>query len=179
MKIDAAIKQQDFRHVRGCLRNRYCVEAVEKDEKIRADIEQKRRLSTELNDQLKIVQAAIQDLQSQHESLVVKEKALDKKLKSEFPGLGKGAIEALQTQYKRRPRINLKNTFASNLLDLGSSAVALTKPVHLPVECLDYLKGLDFLDVRPGSVPPSVGTNQWGSLVRLRRHKVCCSMFLQ
>lgn len=172
MKVEAAIKQQHFRYARFCLRNLHRVEAIKKDDKIREKIEEKRRLAIEFNEQIRLVQSIIQDLQTYYDALCVREKALEKKFRSEFPALGKGALESLQNQYKRRPRTVLKNVVAGDLLDLRNSAVSLMKPVHLPAECLDYLKSLDVLDIRPASVPPSVSTIQWELFTRLRRNKI-------
>ena len=176
MKVEAALKQQNFRFVRFCVRNLYRIESIKKDDKIRENIESYRHLNVEWNEQIRLVQNVIQDLQNHYDNLCQKEKGLEKKFKSEFPGLGKAAFESLVNQYKKRPRTSLKNTIANDFLDLGSAAVTLTKPVHLPPEYLEYLKGLDVLDIRPASIPQSVTTVLWELFTRLRRNKIDIEM---
>lgn len=111
-----------------------------------------------------------------HDNFCLREKMLEKKFKSEFPGLKKGVLEKVYNHYKRRPRITLKNLTPSDFVDLGNAVVMLTKPVQLPAVCWSYLKALDHLDVKPGSLPPSVTDNHWETFLHLRRLKIDIEM---
>lgn len=175
MKVESAIKQQNLKHARYCLRRVHRNAFIKREDDIRVSIDQARKLLLELNGNIREVQFEIKDLQTPYENLSQRERAMDKKFKTEFPALKKGVLEKLHKLYKRRPKIILKNMVPNDFQELGNAVVMLTKS-QLPAQCLDYLKGLDHLDVRPGSVPPSVTPHHWETFVHLRRLKIDIEM---
>lgn len=101
-----------------------------------------------------------------------REKTLTKRFKSEFSSINKFHLELLEQQYKRRPRVYIRNLSSSELADLTAHVTSKTRAVYLPSDSKDYLKFLDHLDVRPTVLPVTLENSHWEHLVKLRRLKI-------
>lgn len=144
---------------------------MKEDDKSIREITEKRRYNIALEKHAQNLRDVCQDMFAQHDALSAREKAVIKKYQ-EFSGLSKTAIEHLERQYRRRPRIYLKSVTARDLLDLAKFVTDYTKPIYLPAECLDYVKILENIDARPDELPQSVDASHWDQLVRSRRQKI-------
>lgn len=171
LKIEAAMNQLKLRHIRGRVRSLMRVEAVREDDKVKREISEKCQYEVELEEHVRKLHDIYQDLLAQHDALCIREKAMTKKLQHEFSGLSKANIESLERQYKRRPKVSLKNVAAPDLLILAQHLID-HKPAYLPVDCMDYLKILDNLDTRPDGLPQSIDANHWNHLIQSRRQKI-------
>lgn len=60
---------------------------------------------------------------------------------------------------------------ATLLNELGRCAVACKKPSYLPPECIEVLKGIDFLD-NSANAPPNMNPDIWANICRLRRQRI-------
>lgn len=172
LKIEAALNQLKLRHIRGRLRNLARIEAVQEDDRMKREMSEKRQYETVLQEHVRRLHNIYQDMLAQHDALCVREKAMAKKLQYEFVGLSKVSIEHLEQQYKRRPKVSLKNVVASDLLTLAQYLINHTKPVYLPTDCADYSKILESLDVRPDGLPQSIDANHWYRFIQSRRQKI-------
>lgn len=148
------------------------MKALRHEEEIKEQIVEKKQREIVLQSHLQTYQNVLQELLNRHEELMIREKTVNKRFKSEFPFLNRLYVDMLERQYKRRPRMHLKNLTASDFLDLGNHVVSRTRPTYLPSECTDYLRVIDHLDVRPTSLPPTIETAHWEHLVERRRAKI-------
>lgn len=172
VRVESAIQQVRLRYWRGCYREMRRQQMYEKEENLKSMMAEKEAEIASLSEEVRGQQSAIADLRSQHEAACNREKWQEKKFRSEFPGLAKATNDLLMRHYKRRPRMLQKPLPPTYLKELGKTAANTTKPILLTSECVEYLKGLDALDVRPTTLPPSVDTLHWEHLTRLRRNKI-------
>ncbi|XP_077276380.1 cilia- and flagella-associated protein 43-like [Temnothorax americanus] len=172
LRIEAAINQLRLRHVRGRMRNLARIEGVKEDDRMKREISEKRRYENTLKEHAQKLHDVYQDMLAQHDELCTREKTMVKKLQHEFAALSKVNVELLERQYKRRPRVSLKNVAASDLLNLAKHLVDRIKPAYFPAECADYSKILESLDARPSGLPQSVDANHWDHLTQSRRQKI-------
>ncbi|XP_076231362.1 cilia- and flagella-associated protein 43-like [Calliopsis andreniformis] len=172
ISIEAAINQINLRYIRGRTGIYHRMKALRYEHEVKEKIGKMQEYEVALQADQEIFRNVLQEFLSQRETLINRDKMIAKRFKSEFPTLNKLYVELLERQYTRRPRTNLKNLSASELLELGSHAMSKSRPTHLPSECKDYLKALDNLDVRPTLLPPTIETVHWDHLIKLRRFKI-------
>lgn len=172
LTIEAAINQLKLRHLRGRMRNLARIEALGEDEREKREIADKRRYGTVLEEHLRRFYDVYQDTFAHHDALCAREKAITKKFQHEFASLSKAGVEYLERQYKRRPKVILKNVVASDLVDFAQYLEDRAKPVHLASECAHYLRILESLDARPDGLPKSLDAGHWNHLIRTRRQKI-------
>lgn len=166
------MNQLKLRHIRGRMRSLARVEAVREDDKVKREISEKRQYEVELKEHVCKLHDIYQDLLTQHDALCIREKAIAKKLQYEFAAPSKVNMELLERQYKRRPKVSLKNVAAPDLLILAQHLVDHTQPAYLPIDCIDYSKILDNLDMRPDGLPQSIDANHWSHFTQSRRQKI-------
>ena len=172
MKVEAAIQQLNLRYVRSYVRHVKRTLDLNANDEVRAKIKQHQATMLLISEEMDRIKTIEEELREQLEGMAAKDKLMEKKLKGEFTTLGKNAIGGLLAQYKRRPRTALKAATSAELLDLGKSITSMSKPPYLTLECLEYAKQLEILDVRPAALLPSVEATHWENLVALRRLKV-------
>lgn len=153
------------------MRNLARVEAVKEDDRLKQKISEKLRYEDMLEEHLRKLHDVYQDMLAQHDALCTHEKTMMKKFQHEF-ALSKVNIEILERQYKRRPRVALKNVSVSDLLNLAKYLLDRIKPTYFPAECEDYSKILEGLDVRPSELPQSIDASHWDHLTQSRRQKI-------
>lgn len=172
LKIEAAMNQLKLRHIRGRIQNLSRIEAIREDDRLKKEISEKHLYKTVLEKHVRKLHDIYQDLFAQHDALCTREKAMAKRLQNEFAAQSKVNIEFLDRQYKRRPKVSLKNVVASDLLTLAQDLIDHTKSAYLPTDCADYLKILENLDARPEELPQSIDANHWNHFTQLRRQKI-------
>lgn len=172
LRVEAAINQLKLRHIRGRMRNLARIEAVKEDDRIKQKMSEKRRYENMLKEHAQKLYNVHQNILAQHDALCAQEKTMAKKLPLEFAALSKVNYELLERQYKRRPRVSLKNVTASDLLNLAKYLVDRIKPAYFPTECADYAKILESLDTQPKKLPQSIEATSWDHLTQLRRQKI-------
>ncbi|XP_011695160.1 PREDICTED: cilia- and flagella-associated protein 43-like [Wasmannia auropunctata] len=173
LRVEAAMNQLKLRYIRGCLRNLARIEAVKEDDRVKQEISKKRRYENTLEEHAQKLHAVYQDMLTQHDALCTREKTLVKKFQHEFAALSRVNVELLERQYKRRPKVSLKNSIAiSDLFNLAKYLVDRIEPAYFPAECADYSKILDGLDARPTGLPQQIDSSHWDHLTQLRRQKI-------
>ena len=126
-----------------------------------------------LSNEVLNVEPIVTELKSKYENLNKRDKILESKFRGEFVELKQPMVEHLLRQYKRRPRIGqITCTSLTCLAETNECLIAGKKSSILPREYLDFLRGMDSLDVMPNSLPPQIDASHWQSLCRLRRNKV-------
>lgn len=172
LRLDSAILQLDLRRCRYSLRHGTRVKELYKVDDLKSKIKEKYQLVSGLSENVSLLKNVDLVMQENYENLGVKDKYMERKLKNDFPTLSKTAFDALNKQYKRRPRIFIKTVSPHEVTDLAKSIISMVKPSYMTKECLEYLKQLGNLDVRPQGLPDSVEPTHWENLVALRRLKV-------
>lgn len=172
LQVDTAINQLKLRHHRGRACNLARVESLQEDERVKCEITKTRQRSVELEEDARQLRNVYQDVQAQYDALCAREKTMTRRLPQEFPSLSQFNVELLESQYKRRPKVSLKNIAVNDLINLGRYLTGHAKPVYLPVECADYAKILENLDTRSTKLPKSVLASHWDHLVQARRQKI-------
>ncbi|OXU28752.1 hypothetical protein TSAR_006187 [Trichomalopsis sarcophagae] len=126
-----------------------------------------------LSNEVTNIEPIVTDLRNKYESLNKRDRVLEGKFRGEFAELKQPIVEHLLRQYKRRPRIGqITCTSLTYLVETNKCLMAGKKSAILPREYLDFLRGMDALDVMPNSLPPQIDTSHWQSLCKLRRNKV-------
>lgn len=172
LKLESGIQQLNLLRARGYLRAKFfnetsrkkleLVDKILNDEK---NIEKIRKLDGILREKIPV-------LRDQREELLSKEKLLVKKFSVEFSGVGKKNLELLKKEYKKRPKVSLKNPAAGDVVELGKIILKPGNFVGLSSDFLEYLKGLEVLDIFPLDLPESVEPHHWQLLVKLRRSRI-------
>ncbi|KAJ1521273.1 hypothetical protein ONE63_002954 [Megalurothrips usitatus] len=122
------------------------------------------------------LQEATSDCRSAYEAQIAKEKTLDSKFKKEFPELPPMMADHALRLYKKQPKTKLKSLVSATVYnELGRCVVACRKPPYLSPECLEILKGMDFLD-SAANVPPNMNPDTWANICRLRRQRMECDL---
>ncbi|XP_015600794.1 cilia- and flagella-associated protein 43-like [Cephus cinctus] len=172
LKVEAATLQLNLRYVRICLRNFQLLKLFMEDDLIREKIASKQKDLSLIMEHVRILQNSTTELRVNFESFSYREKSIEKKFRSEFHTVGKGLLELLIRQYKRRPYTVPKEILSCDLLEVGKCAATFTKSTLIPQSCIDYVKALDLLDIRPATLPQSIDSGHWDHLVKARRHKI-------
>jgi len=144
---------------------------MKEDDRLKHEITKMQQYKTLLEEQLQQLQQPYHDIMEQYEVLCGRDRILAKKISHSFVTLSKSNIEHLDRQYKRRPKVYLKN-IAYDLNNLAKYVLDHVKPSYLPSDCTDYVRSLEHLDVRPDGLPLSIDTHHWRHLVRVRRQKI-------
>lgn len=126
-----------------------------------------------LNGLSSMLEVVLTETRNRYENLTKREKMLETKLRGEFPDLKQPMVEHLLRHYRKRPR-NLQFTCTSitYLTEISRCLVSGDKSEILPRDCLDFLHGMDNLDVMPNNLPAQIDANHWSLLCKLRRAKV-------
>lgn len=173
MKVESAVQQLDLRRTRYSLRHMSRVKDLREVDDIKHGIKEKYHLVNRISEDIKLLKNVELEMHEYYDNLGVKDKYMERKLRNDFPFLGKVAFGALFKQYKRRPRLVLRTLSPHEVIDLSKAVTSMQKPVFLTPECLEYLKQLTILDIRPAILPMAVDMPHWESLVIFRRYKVC------
>ena len=172
MRVEAAIQQLNFRNLRGWLRHTYRIKAFFEDDEVRKKIDEKQKLLDSLGEELHGIEGILHEYRSKHEALLARERTVGRKFRSDFPSVPKSTLTILERECKRRPRLTLKNATPSDFLELGKTVVSHGKLTYLTHECMEYMKYLERLEVRPVDLPQSLDDHHWDHLIRLRRNRI-------
>lgn len=139
---------------------------------MKREIADKGRYRDALEEHARSLHDVYRDMLAQHDALYAHERTMAKRLQLEFASLSKSNVEFLERQYKRRPKVSLKNVAASDLSNFARYLANNSVPAYLPTECTDYSRNLESLDARPGGLPRSIDASHWDHLTRARRQKI-------
>lgn len=148
------------------------MKSLQEEDKLKGEIAEKHEQESVLHARLQTLRNVHQEMTNRYNVLSNKEKAIGKLHTGDFATLNKLNVELLDYQFRRRPRVHLKYLEASDFLDLANHVITRSPCVYLPMACKDYLRNLNNLDVRPVTVPLTIDSTHWESLVRLRRQKI-------
>lgn len=145
------------------------IELRHKMEHVKGLIEALSHLQTELQDWIK-------DIKTNYENLQAKDKTLEKQFKANFNEAAPGApVDQAFKYFKRRPKFQMRAQITSPILLEVAKRVASKKMSHqvqlLPLECVEYLQGVDTLD-QVASATTGIDANSWQTLCKMRRIKI-------
>lgn len=175
VKLESSILQETLRLLRSKWRDLEKTRRMEKMLDLRDnELIPSTKYSQELMEELAMLEVAVADLRNRYEALCKREKTMDDKFRGEFADLKPPIVEHLARHYKKRPRAGKACTCTSItfLTEIGRCVITGDAPDVLPPESVDFLKGMNHLDVMPNNLPPQIDTNHWGHLCKLRRTKV-------
>ncbi|KAK0098749.1 hypothetical protein PV326_004028 [Microctonus aethiopoides] len=174
MKVESAIIQENLLYLRESQRHERHLQSIAKIRKIETDelnptmIEIKK-----LSEELTIIELTVNETKNRYENLMKREKLLEGKFRGEFPDLKQPMVEHLLRHYKKRPRIgHLTCTSITYLTEMNKCILNGGISEILPQECIDFLQGMQNLDVMPSNLPSQIDSNYWFILCKIRRVKV-------
>lgn len=146
------------------------LERHQQTEEILSDLE---RDNESLSNEMSKVEQMVQELKSKYEILNKRDKLLESKFRNEFSEVNQPLVEHLSRQYKRRPKIGqITCGSLTYLVETNKCLMTGKKSIVVPQEYLEFLRGMDALDVMPSSLPPQIDVIMWQSLCKLRRNKL-------
>ncbi|XP_011504689.1 PREDICTED: cilia- and flagella-associated protein 43-like [Ceratosolen solmsi marchali] len=172
MKIESAIQQLNLHYVRGLKKHFNFVKSLQENDKIKKTMIETYQSISRISHEMNIIEAVNTELYNKYDTLIAKDKYMEKKFKNDFPTLGNNAIATIFVQYKKRPRTILKSVSNFEILDLGKSIVSMRPLSYLTPECLEYFKQVAILDNRPKNLPSSIDSTDWKNVIALRRLKI-------
>ncbi|XP_048515923.1 cilia- and flagella-associated protein 43-like isoform X2 [Athalia rosae] len=188
VKLESAVLQETLRLLRSKWRDLGKSQRMEMISDVKDnELLPATRYSQELIEELALLDVAVADLRNRYESLCKREKMMDEKFRGEFADLKPPIVEHLARHYKKRPRAGKACTCTSItfLTELGRCVISGDPADVLPPENVEFLRGMNNLDVMPNNLPPQIDSNHWGHLCKLRRTKVeteirvkCCAVEL-
>lgn len=174
MKVESAIIQENLLYLRESQRHERHLQSITEIRKIESDelnptmIEIKK-----LSEELTILELTVNEMKNRYENLMKREKLLEGKFRGEFPDLKQPMVEHLLRHYKKRPRIgHLTCTSITYLTEMNKCILNGGISEILPQECVDFLQGMQSLDVMPSNLPSQIDSNYWFILCKIRRVKV-------
>ncbi|XP_034245363.1 cilia- and flagella-associated protein 43 isoform X2 [Thrips palmi] len=172
LRVEASCTQQTLRILRSRLLNPKRNVLAQKEDAARNAIMANQKALADEQLLVAQLQEATADCRAAFDAQTAKDKGLDLKFKKELPELSPMMAEAAFRLYRKRPKIQLKALVSATLLnEVGRCAVAGKKPSYLPPECLEVLKGIDFLD-SASNAPPNMNPDTWANVCRLRRQRI-------
>ena len=127
----------------------------------------------ELLTEMSGIESTVNELRSRYENLNKRDKNLSSKFRGEFPDMKPAMLEHLSRQFKRRPKTGqFVCSSVTYLLEMNKCIISNEKSDLLPEIYIEFLKGLNILDVMPNSLPPQIDNNRWQTLCKLRRNKI-------
>jgi len=174
IQIECAIFQERLTRIQAIRRYRTIVDGRQEiacftDEELAPATRETRRLAEECNS----LEMVVSELKVRYDSLCKAEKRQEAKFRGEFAELKQPTVEHLFRHYKKRPRVGrLTTTSVTYLTEVARCVAGNEKSDVLPHECLDFLKGMDVLDLMPRNLPSQINADCWRIMCRLRRTKV-------
>lgn len=174
IQIECAILQERLTRIQAIRRHRTIVDGRQEiarfaDEELAPATREARRLTEEGN----LLEVVVSELKVRYDSLCKAEKRQEVKFRGEFAELKQPIVEHLFRHYKKRPRVGrLTTTSVTYLTEVARCVAGSEKSDILSHECLDFLKGMDALDLMPRNLPSQVNADCWRTMCRLRRTKV-------
>ncbi|XP_034940722.1 cilia- and flagella-associated protein 43-like [Chelonus insularis] len=174
IKIESAVLQESLMRLQESRRHQLRLKGVEKIKQI-----ENNELAPAVNEfqnlmeELPVLESSVNDVKNRYENLCKREKLLEGKLRAEFSDLKQPIVDYLLRHYKKRPRSSqLICTSIIYLTEVSKCILSGDKSPILPRECLDFLKGMNSLDIMPSGLPTQIDSNHWFLLCKLRRSKV-------
>lgn len=176
LKMDMIIGQEEMKLLLACEYNFKRIFNQRKEIEVRLKMEDTRAVIEKLT-QLQIeLQEIIRDMKNAYENLQVKDKTLEKQFKANFSEACPGApVDQAFKYFKRRPKLQMRAQITSPILMEVAKRVASKKIQYqvklLPSECIEYLNGVDVLD-QVASSTTGIDVNSWNILCKMRRVKI-------
>ena len=172
MKIESAIFQETLMRLRESQRHSLRLQGMEMIRLSQNELSLATKELRNVNELSATLEIVVNEIKNRYENLSKREKILDLKFRGEFPELKQPMVEHLLRHYRKRPKnVQLTCTSVTYLTEIGRCIVSGEKSEILPKDCLEFLRGLDGLDVMPNNLPVQIDGNHWNVLCKLRRSK--------
>ncbi|XP_011301406.1 cilia- and flagella-associated protein 43 [Fopius arisanus] len=174
LKIESAVLQETLMRLRECQRHQLRLKGMEAVASLEInELAPAVDHTKNLTENFSALESAVNETRVRYDNLSKREKLLEGKFRGEFTDLKQPMVEHLLRQYKKRPRLGqMTCTSVTYLGEMGKCILSGEKSEILPRECLDFLKGMDMLDVMPSGLPSQIDGSHWMILCKLRRFKV-------
>ncbi|XP_074094526.1 cilia- and flagella-associated protein 43 isoform X2 [Cotesia typhae] len=173
IKIESAVLQENLMKQRELRRHQLRLQGIKELNDLENEfLAASKELKSQTEEFLQL-ELVLNETKLRYENLSKREKLLESKFRGEFPDLKQPMVEHLLRHYKKRPRNGqFLCTSIMYLSELSRCILTGDKSDILPRNCLDFLKGVNSLDIMPTSLPSQIDSNHWFLLCKLRRNKV-------
>ncbi|CAH2104151.1 unnamed protein product [Euphydryas editha] len=172
LKVDSVIGQENLNLMRLRRTNLDRVEMAEKLEEMRSDIKMYEGELELLQRELQLIQEQSEECQATYDSLMQKDKYLDRTFKNHFADLSPIIVDQCYKFFKKRPKWHQRATMTPVILyDLANAVLTGIRPPLLHTDCLEFFKGVEQLD-QISNMPPVMDEGLWITMIKLRRAKI-------
>ncbi|CRL02421.1 CLUMA_CG015140, isoform A [Clunio marinus] len=176
LKMDMVIEQEEMKLLLMTQYNFRRVSYQKREIEIRLKMEQMKVTIEGLSHLQADLQDWIKDIKTNYENLQMKDKTLERQFKANFNEAAPGApVDQAFKYFKRRPKLQMRAQITSSILLEVAKRVSSKKQCHqvtlLPPECLEYLHGIDLLDLVSSSTT-GIDSISWQILCKMRRIKI-------
>ncbi|XP_013186993.2 cilia- and flagella-associated protein 43 [Amyelois transitella] len=172
LAVDSVIGQENLNLMRLRRTNLDRVENDEKLDEMRAKI---KRLESEvefLTKEQAVINEQVEECNAAYEALAQKDKMMERSFKNHFADLSPIIVDQCFKFYKKRPKWHQRVTMTPLVLyELANAVLTGVRPPLLHVDCVDYFKGVEQLDLI-SNMPPVMDEGLWATMCRLRRTKI-------
>ncbi|XP_063981248.1 cilia- and flagella-associated protein 43-like [Diachasmimorpha longicaudata] len=174
LKVESGVLQETLMRLRESQRHHLRLKGIEALAHLEMNELNPAQVHTKkLIDDSTAFESNVNETRIRYDNLSKRDKLLEGKFRGEFTDLKQPMVEHLLRQYKKRPRLGqLTCTSITYLTEMGKCILSGEKSDILPRECLDYLKGMDILDIMPSGLPSQIDGSHWMLLCKLRRSKI-------
>ncbi|KAJ0182154.1 hypothetical protein K1T71_002876 [Dendrolimus kikuchii] len=172
LRVDSVIGQENLNLMRLRRNNLDRVEMAERLEDMRLQIAKFQEDLEVLNKELTQIQEQASECQANYDALAVKDKHLDRTFKNHFADLSPIIVDQCYKFFKKRPKWHQRATLIPVVLyDLANAILTGVRPPLLHVDCIEFFKGAEQLDLI-SNMPPVMDEVLWATMCRLRRAKI-------
>ncbi|CAK1602687.1 unnamed protein product [Parnassius mnemosyne] len=172
LKVDSIIGQENLILMRLRRTNLDRIEMAEQMEEIRNNISKYEAEVEQLQKEIQQIQEQSEECQASYDALAQKDRHMDKTFKNHFADLSPIIVDQCYKFFKKRPKWQQRASMTPGvLLQLAGAAAGGPRPPLLHPDCLDYLRGLEQLDLI-SNMPPVMDEALWATMCKLRRTKI-------
>lgn len=178
LKFDMAIGHEEMKLLMLAVYNFKRIAYHNEEIKIRLKMEKVKKVIEKLNNLQAELQDWTRDLKSNYENLQSKDRILEKQFKANFnEQCPQAPADQAFKYFKRRPKLQMMklSITAPILLEVAKKVASKKITQHnkllLPSECIEFLNGVDSLDLVPTSTT-GIDSTSWQVLCKMRRIKI-------
>ncbi|XP_053606351.1 cilia- and flagella-associated protein 43 isoform X2 [Plodia interpunctella] len=172
LAVDSVIGQENLNLMRLRRTNLDRVEDDEKLDEMRGLIKLLESEVETLSQEQVIINEQADDCNAAYEALAQKDKLMERTFKNHFADLSPIIVDQCFKFYKKRPKWHQRVTMTPLVLyELATAVLTGVRPQMLHVDCVDYFKGVEQLDLI-SNMPPVMDEPLWISMCKLRRTKI-------
>ncbi|XP_063238725.1 CD109 antigen-like [Bacillus rossius redtenbacheri] len=173
LNIEGAVKQEQLKILRARLLSHRRAQLDAREKHLLAELARRERAAEEMRSELQRLEQALEELRATYDASLARDRQLEKSFRKNVPpDLPVLTVDQLSKAYRRHPKMHQRLQASAWMLgELSHLCLTSGRPVFLPPEAEDFLRGLDAQDAF-SSAPPNVSEDAWLGFVHGRRLKV-------